>query len=117
MGIEPHRCALSLHISVDIGHVQQQFTFMIRTFRSKPLRRFAEKGDASRLPVQNADRVRRILVRLDVVKEPGDMDLPGWFFHPLKGVARYSVRVTGNWRITFGWDGTDAIDVDMEDHH
>jgi len=21
------------------------------------------------------------------------------------------------WRITFGWDGADAVDVDLEDYH
>lgn len=89
---------------------------MIKSFRSKALRRFAEKGDASKLPVQNADRIRRILALLDVVKLPGDMNVPGYFFHSLHG-GRYSVRVTGNYRITFGWDGTDAIDVDLEDYH
>jgi hypothetical protein len=41
----------------------------------------------------------------------------GWFFHGLKGVDRYSVRVTGNWRVTFGWLGEDAMDVDIEDYH
>ena len=90
---------------------------MIRSFRSKGLRRYAEKGDASRLSVQNAERVRRILARLDTAIAPGDLDLPGLFFHPLKGIARYSVRVTGNWRITFGWDGKDAVEVDLEDYH
>ena len=92
---------------------------MIKSFRSKSLRRFAEKGDASKLPVQNSERVRRILARLDTVMVPADMDLPGWYFHSLSGdqKGRHSVRVTGNWRITFGWDGTDAIDVDIEDYH
>jgi len=23
----------------------------------------------------------------------------------------------GNWRITFGWDGENVTDVDMEDYH
>ncbi|HEX8664836.1 MAG TPA: hypothetical protein VF744_12470 [Beijerinckiaceae bacterium] len=23
----------------------------------------------------------------------------------------------GNWRITFRWDGEDAVDVDLEDYH
>ena len=90
---------------------------MIRSFRSKALRRFAEKGDASKLAVQNVDRVRRILVRLDNVKTPKDMDLPGLFFHALKSTNRFSVRVTGNWRITFAWRDEDAVDVDLEDYH
>lgn len=45
------------------------------------------------------------------------MNLLGYFFHGLEGEQRWSVRVTGNWRITFGWDGTDVIDVDLEDYH
>lgn len=64
-------------------------------------------------------RVERILTRLDVVRSPDDMNLPGWRFHRLKGVAkgRYAVDASGNWRITFAWDGDDAVDVDLEDYH
>ena len=92
---------------------------MIRSFRSKALQRFAEKGDASKLSVQNSDRTTRILVRLDAAFDPTDMNVPGLRFHSLMGdqKGRYSVTVTGNWRITFGWDGEDAIDVDLEDYH
>ena len=90
---------------------------MIRTFRSKPLRQFFETGHAGRLSVQNDARVRRILRALMVAAKPEDMNLPGYFFHGLEGGMRWSVRVTGNWRLTFGWDGADAIDVDLEDYH
>jgi len=47
------------------------------------------------------------------------MKLPGLRFHPLKGgdPGRYALDVSGNWRITFGWDQTDATDVDLEDCH
>jgi len=92
---------------------------MIRSFRSKGLQRFAEKGDTSRLSVQNIDRTTRILLRLDAASEPTDMNVPGLRFHSLTGdqKGRYSVMVTGNWRLTFGWDGEDAIDVDLEDYH
>lgn len=90
---------------------------MIRSFRNKGLRRFAEKGDASKLSVENADRVRRILARLDVATKPEEMNLPGYYFHVLKSDGRYSVRVTGNWRLTFAWEDDDALDVDLEDYH
>ena len=92
---------------------------MIRSFRSKGLRRFAESGDASKLSVQNIPRVEALLRRLDAVRRPEYMNLPGLFFHPLKGrdKGRYSIRVTGNYRLTFGWDGDNAIDVDLEDYH
>ncbi len=47
------------------------------------------------------------------------MDLPGLYLHQLKGKSRgrWSVRVSGNWRVTFKFDGPDAIDVDYEDYH
>jgi proteic killer suppression protein len=92
---------------------------MIRSFRSKALRRFAERGDASKLSVQNPDRIRRILGRLDAAMKPEDMDLPGFRFHGLKGKdrGRYAVDASGNWRVTFGWLDGDAVDVDLEDYH
>ena len=56
--------------------------------------------------------------RLDVAIKPGEMDLPGFDFHPLRGKPqRYTVHVNGPWCITFGWDGEDAIDVDLEQYH
>ncbi|MDX2221227.1 MAG: type II toxin-antitoxin system RelE/ParE family toxin [Rhodospirillaceae bacterium] len=90
---------------------------MIRGFRSKALRAYFQTGKASGLSVQNTSRVRRILVALDAAARPENMNLPGYFFHGLHGERRWSVRVTGNWRITFGWDAADAIDVDLEDYH
>jgi proteic killer suppression protein len=92
---------------------------MIRSFRSRPLRRFAEDGDASKLSVQNPARIRRILLALDTARIPDAMNMPGLRFHSLKGSekGRYAVDASGNWRITFGWDDEDAIDVDLEDYH
>jgi toxin HigB-1 len=92
---------------------------MIGSFRSKSLRKFAAEGDASKLNVQNPARIRRILLALDKARTPNAMNLPGLRFHALKGEGkgRYAVDASGNWRITFGWDGDDAIEVDLEDYH
>jgi proteic killer suppression protein len=92
---------------------------MIKSFRSKSLRRFAEDGDPSKLSVQNPARIRRILLALDTGRIPEALNMPGLRFHSLKGSekGRYAVDASGNWRITFGWDGEDAIDVDLEDYH
>jgi proteic killer suppression protein len=50
--------------------------------------------------------------------QPEDMNVAGYRFHSLHGnPRRWSVRVTGNYRITFGWTGEDANDVDFEDYH
>ncbi len=92
---------------------------MIRSVRNKSLKRLLEKGDGSKLSVPNLARVERILAALNAARAPEDMNLPGYRFHGLKGTAkgRYAVDASGNWRITFGWDGEDAIDVDLEDYH
>jgi len=90
---------------------------MIRSFRSKALRTYLETGSAKGLSVPNAERVGRMLAALDDATRPEDVNLPGYRFHGLQGDVRWSIRVTGNWRITFGWDGTDAVDVDLEDYH
>ncbi len=92
---------------------------MIRSFRSKALRLYAEHGDRSKLSVVNLRWLDAILKRLSAVAVPEDMNLPGWRFHALKGklTGRYAVDASANWRITFGWDGVDAVDVDLEDYH
>ncbi|MSO71951.1 MAG: plasmid maintenance system killer protein [Alphaproteobacteria bacterium] len=90
---------------------------MIRSFRSKPLRHYFETGAASGLNVPNAGRIGRMLRALDDATQPEQVNLPGFRFHALHGERRWSIRASGNWRITFGWDGMDAIDVDLEDYH
>lgn len=63
--------------------------------------------------------IERMLNRLDAAVVPEDMDLPGFKFHELKGKRKgiYAVSVSGNWRITFKFDGEGAFDVDLEDYH
>ena len=41
------------------------------------------------------------------------------YLHQLQGRRRgiWSARVSGNWRITFRFDGADAVDIDYEDYH
>lgn len=71
---------------------------MIRSFRSKALKRLAELGDASKLSVPNVRRVVTILARLDGAVLPEDLNLPGYRFHGLKGQdkGRYAVDASGN---------------------
>ena len=47
------------------------------------------------------------------------MNRNGWDWHPLKGDPKghWSVSVSGNWRLTFTFDGEDAILVDYQDYH
>ncbi|HEX2255354.1 MAG TPA: type II toxin-antitoxin system RelE/ParE family toxin [Afifellaceae bacterium] len=92
---------------------------MIRSFRSKALKRFAETDDRRGLSVQKHDRIRLILNSLEAATRPEDVNLPSLRFHRLVGDRKgaYAVSVSGNWRITFRWDGDDVVDVDLEDYH
>ncbi len=92
---------------------------MIISFRHKGLKLLYEKGDRRRLPPEYADRIERILARLDEATEPANMALPGFRLHPLKGdlAGYWSVSVSGNWRIIFRFDGVHACKVDLFDYH
>jgi proteic killer suppression protein len=65
------------------------------------------------------DRVERILLILDHAETVNDMDIPGYRLHPLTGDRKgaWSIRVTGNWRITFRFEAGNVFDVDLEDYH
>ena len=92
---------------------------MIRTFRHKGLQRFFRAGSKSGIQPQHANKLRLQLGRLDAAKSAADMDLPGWRLHILTGSLKghWSVWVNGNWRLTFAFEGGDAILVDYQDYH
>ena len=92
---------------------------MIRSFKHKGLERFFAKGTKSGVQAAHVSRLRLILSRLHASVSPKDMDLPGLHLHRLKGSPRgiWSVRVSGNWRVTFRFDGPDATDINYEDYH
>ena len=92
---------------------------MIQNFRSRALKRFWRTGDKSGLRPDWAAKAGRILDVMDRAKLPGELDIPGYGFHPLTGnlKGRYAVKISRNWRITFGWAGDEAVDVDLEDYH
>jgi len=92
---------------------------VIQNFKHKGLERYFLKGTKSGIQASHIDRLRLILGRLQASTSPKDMNLPGLHLHQLKGKnrGRWSVRVSGNWRVTFKFDGPDAINVDYEDYH
>lgn len=60
----------------------------------------------------------RVLQLLEVAGQPEDMNIAGFHFHALQGnPKRWSMRLSANYRITFGWSGENAVDVDWEDYH
>ena len=92
---------------------------MIRSFRHRGLKRLHERGERGRIGADMLDRVENILALLDVAESPKDMGLPGLRPHPLKGslAGSWAVTVQGNWRITWRFEGADALDVDLVDYH
>ncbi|MDQ7019134.1 MAG: type II toxin-antitoxin system RelE/ParE family toxin [Robiginitomaculum sp.] len=92
---------------------------MIKSIRHKGLKSLWEKGKTRYLNPDWLPRIGRILDALDVAARPEDMNIPGFYFHILTGdnAGRYSVRGSANWRITFTFDGEDAVLLDLEDYH
>lgn len=92
---------------------------MVKTFRYKGLQAFFEIGSKARIQSRHAARLGRQLARLDLAKTAADMNVPGWGLHALTGnlAGHYSVSVSGNWRLTFGFDGGDAVLIDYQDYH
>lgn len=92
---------------------------MIRSIRHKGLKLLYDKGDRRRVSAELADKIERVLARLDQAGKPGDMDLPGCRLHPLKGdlAGFWSVTVSGNWRVIFRFEDGHAADVDLIDYH
>lgn len=92
---------------------------MIKSFEHKGLREFFETGTKRGIQADHAQRLSRILDRLDACTCAQDMNLPGYRLHQLKGDKNdlWSVTVSGNWRITFYFEGQDAYLVDYMDYH
>ncbi len=92
---------------------------MLKTFTHKGLEVFFKQSLKKGITPQYADRIRRILDRLESATAAADMHLPGYGFHELLGGRKgvYAVKVSGNWRITFRFEGGNAFDVNLEDYH
>jgi toxin HigB-1 len=92
---------------------------VIRTFRHKGLLRFYESGSLGGIQSKHAKRLRMLLVALETSQTIRDMDVPGFRLHPLKGESkgRWSVWVSGNWRVTFEFSEGHVYLFDYEDYH
>lgn len=92
---------------------------MILSFRHKGLKLFFETGDTRGINAQHVSKLQNILGTLDQAKEIGDMNKPAYGLHSLKGEwqNRWSVKVSGAWRITFEFNNGDAEIVDYQQYH
>jgi toxin HigB-1 len=91
---------------------------MIKSFQHKGLRGFYETGSTRGIRADHAKRLARMLPFMDRAMSPGDLDLPGWRLHPLKGDRQtyWSLSVSGSWRLTFRFVGSDIELVDYLDY-
>ena len=92
---------------------------MIESFRHKRLRALYASDNRQKVPAAHAEKIGRILARLNEAGKVQDMGLPGLKLHPLKGerAGTWSVWVSRNWRITFRFESGNAFDVDLVDYH
>ena len=92
---------------------------VIRSFRHAGVEKFFRAGSKAGIQAKHADRLALQLFALNRAKSARDMDATGWFLHPLKGdlSGHWSVRVSGNWRLTFAFEDGDAILIDYQDYH
>ena len=92
---------------------------MIANFLHKGLREFYLTGKTTGVQANHQRKLQLILVRLEAISKPEDMNLPGFDFHKLIGDMKgcYSVSVNKNWRVTFKFDERNTYDVDYIDYH
>lgn len=92
---------------------------MIRTFRNKALEKLFKEGNVKGVPKDLEKRIRVRLEVIDSAKFVDDIRIPGYDLHELKGDKKgtWSIKVSGNWRITFKFDNKDAYDIGLEDYH
>ena len=92
---------------------------VIKSFRHKGLRKYFETGSKAGIQKRHMSRLRLQLAALDTSQRVEDMDVPGYRLHQLKGRVknRWSIWVSGNWRLTFEFREGDVHVLDYEDYH
>lgn len=92
---------------------------MTKSFRHKGLKRLYEIGSTAGIQAMHAQRLRMQLAALDTAQFIGDMDVPGFRLHSLKGreKGRWSIWVNGYWRVMFEFRDGNAYVFDYEDYH
>lgn len=92
---------------------------MIRSFKSKALENLFRDDISKGIPKKLEKKIRIRLEVIDSASLVSDIRLPGYDLHELKGAraGTWSVKVSGNWRITFNFEDGEAHDVDLEDYH
>jgi proteic killer suppression protein len=92
--------------------------FLIKSFRHKGLKGLFETGRSAEVPPQLRRRCANLLEVLDQAENLNDLSGLGFGTHPLHTKPpRYAMAVNGPWRITFQFEGRNALLVDLEQYH
>lgn len=92
---------------------------MIKSFSHQGLENFFLLGSKKGIQAKHATRLNDILDLLDAASKAEDMNFPGSGLQRLKGdlLGKWSLRVSGNWRLVFEFNNGDAFKVDYIDYH
>jgi proteic killer suppression protein len=91
---------------------------VIESFRHLGLEKLFKDGSKAGIDPAHAAKLIDRMALLNRATSPSGMNVPGWNLHPLhKELAgHWAVRFGGNWRLTFRFEGQDAILVDYRDY-
>ena len=92
---------------------------MIVSFAHKGLEAFFLTGSTKGIQAKHAAKLELILDLLDQAERPEQMHFAGSDLHQLKGNLRghWSVKVSGNWSVTFRFEDGNAHVVNYHDYH
>lgn len=92
---------------------------MIKSFKHKGLEKFFKRGTTQGIQAAHKAKLRTRLAVLDSATCAGDINMPGYKLHPLKGDRDdiWSISVNGNWRLTFRFEDGDVYILNYEDYH
>ncbi len=92
---------------------------MIKSFKHKGLSLFFETGNTKGIQSSHSKKLKMRLSALDTATEIEDLSLPGFKLHSLHGDKKgiWSIKVNGNWRVTFRFENGDVYIVNYEDYH
>lgn len=92
---------------------------MIKSFQHKGIEKFFLTGSKAGIQPKHADKLSVQLFALNRAKSADDLNVAAWNLHPLQGGLKnhWSIKVNGNWRVTFAFEDEDVILVDYQDYH
>ena len=92
---------------------------MIKSFKHKGLEQFYLTGSIKGIQNDHLKKIRIILTRLNQIDLISDINVTSFNLHQLKGELKnhWSIKVNGNWRITFKFEDKNVYIIDYQDYH